>query len=58
MLKKINNVLIHFGHCARCGKYISGSEYIKNTKNFIIIGISTIMHFCNACRNILNNGEL
>ena len=40
---------IHPYSCARCGKKITAHQYIRNTKNFIILSKIEVLHFCNKC---------
>jgi len=42
------------GVCARCGCYIDITEYVNNTKMFIVLRQTMILHFCNYCICLLD----
>jgi len=39
--------------CARCGKVISVIEYIYNNKDYKILGVKWLLHFCDKCYCII-----
>ena len=37
------------GICARCGCDIDIIEYVNNTKMYIVLRQTMVLHFCNYC---------